>query len=200
MIEKYYEKRQSTIKKWYEGHIATIKKFDDDNLMKIIWKNPKYGTDSVIYVIDFKYATLCVYGDLGDAIYCFKEIKNLEFLKDLDLAYFCSKNSASSNELHGKTWDPVVAEHFLNEYLKEYEETESLKKLSKEEKQDFLNDCLSACQNKEEWHFYIHNSGYNFLGDYEMLYHIGEVISIRTQSHLIGLKMVIESLQKDPKP
>ena len=56
-------------------------------------------------------------------------------------------------------------------------------------------DAIGACSHESEWHRFLNDNGYEFFGDEYYEYgDIGRVISIRVQSHLIGLKMIREGL------
>ena len=55
---------------------------------------------------------------------------------------------------------------------------------------------INALYSKREWDEWLREYGYNILGDafYEWAPNIGEVISFRCHSHLIGLKMAFEKI------
>ena len=61
--------------------------------------------------------------------------------------------------------------------------------------EDLSPEAIAACAYESEWHNFLGENGYDFFGDdYYEFSKIGRVISIRVQSHLIGLKMIREGL------
>lgn len=112
-----------------------------------------------------------------------------------------------------RTWSDFSREEkdrfivVAKEYLKNLSETLEWRKLQKHdyrreliEKQkkfaDLGPEAIGACSHESEWHRFLHDSGYEFFGDeYYEFGDIGRVISVRVQSHLIGLQMIREGLK-----
>lgn len=93
-----------------------------------------------------------------------------------------------------------------DEYIEKISSSKELKNISKNDYrrkvienknkfEDFESEAISACEYEGEWHHFIHQNGYDFFGDeYYEYSQIGRVISLRVQSHLIGLKMILDGL------
>lgn len=284
-MKKYelYRKEDKRIREeWFKNHIPYIQSFDDDNIIKIKWREPGTWNMAVVYYIDCKMGYLCVCGDLGEAVYQWPSPIGINFLGGCSLDYFNEKCQASSCGERGKTWNNEVAEDYIRSYIEDntigdnidrdslyeslfydgyvesllkekepslalYLEEETYKQwkdFSREEKNRFITlakeylknlsetsewqkyqkhdyrreiiekqkkfevigtEAIEACSSESEWHRFLNDSGYEFFGDdfYEFA-DIGRTISLRVQSHLIGLQMIREGFASGkfsmPKP
>ena len=100
--------------------------------------------------------------------------------------------------------DKVIV--LAKEYLENLSKTTEWKKFQKQdyrreliEKQNKFAvigpDAIAACESEFQWQQWLHDNGYEFFGDdYYEFSSIGRTISLRVQSHLIGLQMIREGL------
>lgn len=204
---------------WFKDHEATIE-HHNENLTTITWR--KKGTS--IYYISYiiRYNTLFVTGDVGDAVYGWPDRISLEWLAGCDIHYFNGKCAASESGRGYKDWDSKIAEKEWKRQVEErFEELkdniaydrsidndeEENKRLAHveelyEEHESLLEHATSSIDSLQEWvHFMVEeqNTLYEIFGDdwASGLSTIGEVIDNRCLSHLIGLKMIQEKLNKE---
>lgn len=179
---------------WFKDHVAFILGKKDDDLIKIRWREPGSSNYYVIYLIDTLASTVCVYGDLGEAVYMWHGGFNgnaLEFLSRCSLSYFNGKCSASSCGERGKIWNDEIAKSNLQYEFKVREE-EYEKVIPESDKRA----AYEACGMEHEWHDWLRDNGMEVFGDsYYERFDIGRVISNRVHSHLIGLQMIQEGIE-----
>ena len=195
---------KENIKKAFKIHKAnysTYTKLNSDNkslvdeIEVLQWKKEKTFNYAVIYIRQGD--TLFVKGDLGEVIYGWSQLNDLEWISNLNLSYFASKCLASEYGRGYKTWDCTYAEKTLKKYMKEYYEEddyiyeEMCKKFEEAEGMSFLTY-------KEEWAQWLHEHGYKIFGDdwWEWAFNVGMVINWQCESHLIGLKMAMVQLKE----
>lgn len=140
-----------------------------------------------------------------DTLYHDGHVDNLVKEKDPGLALYLEEETYKGwSELSREEKDRFIV--IAKEYLKNLSETLEWRKLrehdyrreliEKQKKFAALGpDAIGACSHESEWHRFLNDNGYEFFGDEYYEYgDIGRVISIRVQSHLIGLKMIREGL------
>ncbi len=197
---------EEDIKKEFKKHKANYSTYTKlnpnskssvDEIEVLQWKKEKTFNYAVIYIRQGN--TLFVKGDLGEAIYGWGQLNDLEWISNLNLSYFAGKCLASEYGRGYKTWDCIYAEETLKKYMKEYCEEdeddyayeEMCKKFEEAEGTSFLDY-------REEWSQWLYEHGYEIFGDdwWEWAPNIGMVISWQCKSHLIGLKMAMAQLKE----
>ena len=101
--------REEMIKDSFKDHAAKITQFAklDVNdagcdIEVLTWKKPESYNYMVRYLVSGN--TLCVYGDLGEAIYQWSENVTLEWISNLYLSYFKGKCQASEVGRDFREW------------------------------------------------------------------------------------------------
>jgi hypothetical protein len=189
--QELYKKNEEMMRnEWFKDHVPELC-FHDHGVMKIKWRKPGTWNYAVVYMIDEKMGHLCVYGDLGEAIYQWNPPIGLDFLGGLDLGYFSGKCQSSSCGPRGKEWNQELAQSYLKQYLLDMEPG-----VDRKDFRDEMPDMLEACFSESDWHAYLRDSGYDYFGDsYYEFGDIGKTISLRTQSHLVGLRMIVQGVK-----
>lgn len=257
---------------WFKDHVPEFFVYGDGSFLKIKWRKPETWNYAVVYLIDKRMGHLCVFGDLGEAVYQWNPPIDIDFLGGLDLSYFDSKCQASSCGERGKTWNEEVAVTYIKEYIESHtlgedhgdslfeslysdgyvesmlktdapdlallyteEGYKSWREMSRDEKDRFTvvaksylkklvennewqkfskhdyrrklietqikfeelgPEAIEACESEFSWHSWLSEEGHNFFGnDYFEYGGIGRTISLRVQSHLIGLQMISAGLK-----
>ena len=166
-----------------------------DDIEVLYWKKPDSAIYGVIYMM--KYNSLFITGDLGEAVYCWSSPEKLKWVANLDLQYFASKCKASENGRGNKEWDPDYTENKLKEYMKDNFDENDYKEIWMKFEEE---RGPSALFYQQEWHSWLQDHGYEVFGDewYEWAPDIGNVISLRCEYHLLGLKMAVDQLKNIP--
>ena len=192
------DKREERIKKNFENHVATIDQFSkfypndydaplDIQIETLTWKK----SDSYNYYVKYIHMgnTLCVFGDLGEAIYRWSEPVTFEWLSNLDLSYFAGKCQASEVGRDFKEWD----EHKALDAMKHFAKEKYFKwsKFKEEERPNSLYD-------EREWEEWLRANGNDILGDYywEWAYGIGKTFNTRCVYHFVGLQMAMKQIRE----
>lgn len=200
---EYYKKREEDIRaRWFNNHVATWHAFTPAltdniqvhsaprNIQCLTWRQPDSSNYYCRYIIDGR--VLIVYGDAGDAVYGWSDKLTWEFLAGLDYDYFAGKCMASERGRGYKSWDGRRAEQRLKEHFA----------------QDRSSNWTKACgiggepslHHKDEWLAWLRENGTTAFGDdWYYMAEIGEVIDIRCQGHLIGIKMAFDQLKSQVK-
>ena len=153
----------------------------------LIWGKPGTIHYKIFYTLINRHGVLSVYGDLGEAVYRWYGNTWLEGIARFNLDYFHGKTTASELGRVGINydWDEGIARKSIFEHFKEEMDCKGYKK--------FLDSYLAeTLHNKNEFIAELNAGGYHdiFGQDYwEWLYGVGDHIPIRTQAHLIGIKM-----------
>lgn len=187
------------IKKNFENHVATIKQYhemDKDGIGvlgtidKLTWKKPGSSNYMIQYIISGN--TLCVYGDLGEAIYRWCEPITFEWIAGLNLSYFKGKCQASEVGRDFREWDEKKALDALKYFAKE--EYFKWKEFEEREGKHALYD-------NSEWNEWLREHGDEVLGEefWDWAYGIGYTINVRCIYHFIGLHMAMEQIRGDKK-
>lgn len=173
------EQNQDVRTRWFKNHKATIL-HDGETLKLIEWKDPESWCYAIRYIIDRN--TLCVWGDLGEAVYQWGDRINLAFLANIELGYFVSKCQASEKG-RGRDCYSFDFDDFakgVREYVKECEDDGFPSEID-----------LDSLTYSEDEHGAI-----SYLNDQSiegetigMLLDTGKSLNLRIASHLIGLKM-----------
>lgn len=181
--------------RWFPHHKAKIQEFGP-NLFRLSWANPASSDYSIVYIID--HHTLCVYGDLGEAIYQWSGKINLHFLRSLNLDYFHGKCQASEKGRISDNYDfsfDKFAQHLKDEIVRAKEEGATyLDKLDMESFKYCDEDEFGAVA-------WLREEGGDLDG--ETLGHLidgGKSIPLRCASHLIGLQMAAAQLEELSTP
>ncbi len=204
---------------WFPNHKAEIINVSAESIVGedftiIKWHQPGTSFYSVTYIIRRNY--LYVSGDIGEAVYCWGSTISPEFLAVCSLDYFAGKCQASEYGRGYKTWNgdiaykscisyikdmiaeetcdnyyPVVAEDVSPEQIKAY--------LSKKADGMTTGDLKEACYSKYSLSRWLEDYGVEVFGQDFWELSFGEVIDIRCEGHLIGIKMAAEQLKKEGK-
>lgn len=183
---------EQNIKCWFTEHQATYTEYG--NLKVLCWEKPGTNIYMIRYVFDGN--NMYVSGDLGEAVFCFTEKADLFIQSKYDLGYFESKLEAFSDPK--RDFDSEKAVRNLREWLKEFKEDgEKYNHFHMEE----LFNAARECCTTSEWEHKV-NCRSDFISEldpnyWEWMYNIGDVIPIRVQSYLIGLKMAAEQLNSN---
>jgi len=179
-----YEKREAEIRKfWFPDHHYTYA-----NDKRLVWRDSARGS---IYLVRYYllHGALAVTGDIGEAIYGGWSVPGgitLPWIASLDLGYFASKCLASEEGREYDEWNEELALAAIDDEFKEKENPNQ----AKAEAYDLGLD--SAIGNQDEWIAWLHRYGHDQFGDeYYRLAGIGEIINMRCQAHLLGLKMAL---------
>lgn len=185
------------IKKNFENHVATINQyvnFDKEikgiDIEVLTWKKPDSSSYMIKYIVTDN--TLCVYGDLGEAIYRWSSPITFEWLANLDLSYFKGKCQASEVGRDFKEWNQNKA---LN----------ALKNFAKDEYFEWLQfeatDGQSSLYSNADWKEWLSHRGHDVLGVeyWEWAYDIGFTTNTRCIYHFLGLMMAMKQIRGDKK-
>lgn len=180
--------------RWFPNHKATIQEFGP-NLFRLRWAAPNTSTYSIVYIVD--HHVLCVYGDLGEAIYQWSGKINMHFLRSLDLGYFHGKCQASEKGRISDNYDfsfEKFAQSMKDEIARAKEEGSTCY-----DKLDM--DSFKYCD-EDEYGAVAWLREQDGI-DGETLGHLlngGKTIPLRCASHLIGLQMAAAQLEELAKP
>jgi hypothetical protein len=192
--------KEKRLRKNFENHVATIDQlayFDvnadedakiDIRMEVLKWKKPDSSSYMIKYILTGN--TLCVYGDLGEAIYRWSSPITFKWLSELDLSYFKGKCQASEVGRDFKEWDESQARKSLKQFAKdEYFEWKNFEE----------SDGLNSLYSKNDWREWVSHCGAEVLGEYfwEWAYSIGDTIHTRCLYHFIGIKMAVEQMEKN---
>ena len=188
------------IRRWFVDHVATVNIFrrGEREIQEILWKKPGTGVNSILYII--KNRTLCVQGDLGEAVYRWSDVINLPFLAGCYLDYFAEKCEASECGRGFKEWNELKAREYLDDWLSQLaEEREcNVSDLLTHEHEDVTaSELRSACDHEHEFYIML-DSHYGLFGSDWGESSWGEDIAIRCIYHNVGLKMAHEQLGDGP--
>lgn len=188
--------KEKRLKKNFKNHIATINKFikvEDEgiDIEVLTWKEPETSSYMIKYIVTGN--TLCVYGDLGEAIYRWSEKITFEWLSGLDLSYFAGKCKASEVGRDFKEWDQYQAFDRLKDFSKEgYFKWLEFKKEFKKRGGDV------SLYDSKEWYGWLRENGEDVLGEHwwEWACNIGFTTNTRCIYHFLGLKMAMEQIKE----
>ena len=170
---------------WFKSHEASMG--SPGEICTLTWGRPLTITYKIWYILHESHGTLMVYGDLGEAIYRWYGGTSFRAIAGFSLDYFHGKTCAS--ELGRVTdnyeWDARIAHNTIFEYFKERQDCKGYKKF----RDSYVSGILI---NKQEFIAEMcHGDNIDMFGSdaWEWIYGAGDVIPIRCQAHLIGLKM-----------
>ena len=192
--------REERIKESFKDHVAKITQFakydvnaDEDAKIDIgievlTWKKPESSNYMVKYIVSGN--TLCVYGDLGEAIYQWSQNITLDWLATLDLSYFKGKCQASEVGRYFREWD----ENTAIKYLKDMEKQEYFE-WSKLEEEGGTGSLYDA----RDWEEWLRENGSEVFGEdyWDWAFEIGYRANTRCVYHFIGLQMAMEQINKN---
>jgi hypothetical protein len=186
-IMNYKKMVQEINKDWFENHVAEFEKLND-RVSILNWGKPGSCFYYTRYVFDG--CKLYISGDVGEAVFCLTEKASIESIKDYSVDYF-----------HGK-----LAAFGESEY--DFDDKEAIKRLKEERKETtskeykkiltYLIDEVESCCNVDNWR-YVTDQNWNDISEYdpdanEWIYEVGNVVPLRVQGYLIGIKMAYEQL------
>jgi hypothetical protein len=191
-IEK---KSDEMVAGWFKDHVvkehATQKiGMAGHEIELLIWKQP--GTR--IYQINYLRMdnVLMVSGDVGEAIYAWSEVKDLRWISGLDISYFASKCQASEKGSKYEEWNRDRAKEMLEDRFKSDEEDGDRK--TRKIAEDL--GVWHALYFRDEWLIWLAQNGHEVWEDLSDLADIGMEVSLRCRSHLAGLRMAFERMDK----
>ena len=199
----YYPENEKMIREeWFKDHV--VAPYTDPREV-IVWRSP----NSIFYLVKYVLVggALIVLGDLGEAIYrWYTSDIDFRWISGCELGYFASKCEASEVGKQFVEWNRDVAissfEEIVDNELADYTAADRGEARAQfEEMLALTNPWRSLKEGKHEWYAWIERNGYEVFGDVSdgWLHKVGEVIHLRCQAHLIGLKMAMEWLSKHSK-
>lgn len=198
-----YKARIPMIKNEFKNHVSTRTVFiasnnEKEEIEQITWEQPGTNTMKITYLR--KGSVLFVYGDCYEAIYkWYGDLNNLEAMSKCELSYFASKCVAGEKN----EWDEDEAAQALKEYLRDSVEVDFDSCDCRETENDKIEEIWDAvkeddfsCESEFELASWLRKYGEKYFGQdfWEFAYDAGKVISLRVQTHLIGLQMAIASI------
>lgn len=190
MSEKTLEREMREM--WFKDHRA-VHTGSEGNMELLTWCKPGNSNYRIDYIMHNRY--LIVTGDLGCAMYWWSGENDLRWVSQCSLGYFASKCEASEN---GRGYKEFNAEHLRSQI--EHELT------SREENNDqdttrikFMDiRGFDYIYDMYEWIGWIQANGEEVFGcDYWEIGLDGMRLNPRCESHLIGLKMAFEQIDKE---
>lgn len=185
---------------WFKDHKAKVTKNGDITILD--WKNPNNCNYYVRYVLDGY--RMYISGDIGEAVFDLTWKATIDSFSDINLDYFLSKMSTSSNGKY--IYDGKQAKRALLEWkhdiMNDYEFGNDHEKEEFVETMENLMDAAVNCDTSEEWLWkYANGEYYDFITDYEedcleWIGTIGDVIQYHNHAFLVGLKMAAEQLKQ----
>ena len=172
---------------WFKDHEVKINSLGEINLLT--WGKPGTSCYKIWYVLHEKHGALMVYGDLGEAVYRWYGAVSFRDIASFDLDYFHGKTCASElgRVSENYEWDEGEAKRMIFEHFKDSMDCKGYKKF----KDSFVSGML---YNKQEFISELNqNNNIDIFGQdaWEWIYGVGNVIPIRCQAHLIGIKMAM---------
>jgi hypothetical protein len=136
-----------------------------------------------------------VSGDIGEAVFCFTELADVNKIADYSLSYFESKLRAFCEP--EKEFDSEKAIKRLRAWLKELKECGT--EWDHDEMRRFFEEVKKECTSKKNFEFIINNH-YDMISEldqdfWEWLPGCGDETPMRIRAYLIGLKMAAEQLK-----
>ena len=183
-------KEEREIRERFKDHKPSYSVFSNgtEQIEVLRWAKPGTGIDAIEYW--FRKGTLCVHGDLNEAVYQWHtSIGKLGAVAGCNLDYFATKCQASPEGRQFQTWDAGEAEDDLAWRVKNgYVTQEELEE----------TDALAALSTKESWDFWLGEYGDEVFGpDFYEHADIGERVSCFCHMHLVGLKMAFDLVRQE---
>lgn len=193
------EQQDREIRRWFKDHQASLRVLeqDDQRLWWLRWKKPR----TVIYWIDYvmtEDGRLMVTGDVGTAVYqwCLDSALRedpLAFVADCNLGYFASKCVASAKGREYTQWGEDKAKAALEAWAEENDT---------EHRRAILHNAnvpaLDAIGAEAAWNDWLYEFGDEAFGaDYPEWSDIGLGVDSCCRTHLVGLTMAMEWLNKE---
>jgi len=173
---------------WFKNHKAEINYLDE--MCLLTWGEPGTINYKIWYILQEQHGTLLVYGDLGEAIYRWYGKLDFKAIAGFNLGYFHGKTCASElgRVSENYEWNEEIARKAIFEHFKERRDCKGYK--------EFKDSHISGIlHNKQEFIAEMNqNDNIDIFGydAWEWIYGVGDVIPVRCQAHLIGIKMAME--------
>lgn len=176
---------------WFYEHVADLKYYGDIKTLR--WGKPNHWMYRCNYV--FQGRNMYVSGDIGEAVFCFTELADVNKIADYSLSYFESKLRAFCEP--EKEFDSEKAIKRLRAWLKELKECGT--EWDHDEMRRFFEEVKKECTSKKNFEFIINNH-YDMISEldqdfWEWLPGCGDETPMRIRAYLIGLKMAAEQLK-----
>lgn len=181
MTATVYEKR-------FAAHEAVFSL--DGNSMS--WKRPGTVIDSVNMRIEGRY--LLVWGDLGDAVYCWSQPISFKFLSGLNEDYFAGKCLASEAGRGFREWNQEYAEEALEEMAATYAEESPAYDI---EAREAIRD--NAMESQHSWYAWVYAGDGERIDKFCELGDIGMKIHPWCSLHLGCIKMAMSCTRGEPE-
>lgn len=188
--EDLLAKREKDIMKWWFPDHEVTHFCESDHISHLRWQKP--GT--CVYQVDYYVTggTLIVTGDIGDAIYRWSSPVAFHWIAPLSLGYFAEKCVASEVGRSFVEWDERIARVYLDWQINN--DFEEIQDDPAEKATQWMIDLQNAnphgaIYSQHEWTEWLNYHGAEFFGDeYYEHYGIGNIVNMRCQGHLIGLR------------
>lgn len=197
---EYLEQAKKEIReRWFENH--TIKKIEgQEGFQRIVWGEEGTRMYQVVYVLSGN--MVFVSGDLGDAAYSLTCSATLDNIKRFDLSYFTGKLTSYQREKYD--FDDKLARKQIEDYFLDWcdiEKTSDMKEDIKELYHQLISETYqwSTCQHFSMGVYAIYQDTNVDWFDSESASCIAECgsrLSYSMISYWLGLKMIIEQLEK----
>jgi hypothetical protein len=183
---KYPEARelQEIEKHWFKDHVATFSECGATGLKLMEWKAPKTWCYAIRYILDG--GTLCVWGDLGEAVYRWNGGASFEFIAGTDLGYFKSKCEASEKGRGSDFYDFSFEEFAKNLRTEIGENPESYRDVDLESLEYCEPDEYGVISWLRDQPIDGETAGHFLSG--------GKTINLRCAAHWMGIKMAVAQL------
>lgn len=178
---------------WFKDHKVLEHSFFGEGNFRIetlVWGKEGTGINRIYYVC--RHSVLMVYGDLGDAIYQWygDPTADLAWIAGCDLHYFHGKCQASEigRSYDNYDWDEKEADRYIRDHFKQNRDCKGMK-------QYLESEFKERVYSKQDFHaaLYEGDPAPVFGKDWwKWVPGVGKIISVRTQAHLIGLKMAFQ--------
>lgn len=200
---KYLERAKEEIReRWFGNH--TIKSIEgEEGFQRISWGEPGTRMYQVDYVLSGN--MVFISGDLGDVAYSLTCSATLDNIKSFDLSYFTGKLTANKREKYD--FDEKLARKQIEEYFLDWCDVEKTSDMEKDSKELFNQLILETsqwgmCQHFSTGVYAIYQDTNVDWFDSESASCIadcGSKLSYSMISYWLGLKMIIEQLEKKEK-
>jgi len=151
---------------------------------------PGTGIDSLNF--QFFRGYWIVVGDLGDAVYQWKQEVTAEWIAGCNLDYVLGKCQASEVGYRFKEWDPQLCLEDMEKWAKEDCD-------DKDKAEYHVRDAKFAIEDGEvAWQAYVYDNGCEVFGDefYEFAPNFGVRPHIRGILHLAALKVMVRKMNE----
>lgn len=200
-------RNEAMIRKDMEKHVATYTVIEHETLGKIehLRWGRKGSSGYCLYYMTIG-GSLIVRGDLGDAIYRVYDKQSFKFWANCGVSYFKEKCDASEGGRGYKwnEWDETECVEQIDTYVNDsIEELRENPEFNEAEFYQLVMEAKAAACTEEDFIQWLTSDGERMMGhDYwdHSPYDWGHVVPFRLECHLLGIKLAMEDVAKQPQP